>query len=79
MTGAGRWRSVPFGEPGAGNDAYDDEYVLLGLFFDGVLSTETRVNEADAALRRIVESAPSDDLLVAYKEYNAGRRGPPAA
>jgi hypothetical protein len=61
------------------NDAYDDEYVLLGSFFDGVLSAETRVNEAEAALRRIVESASSDDLLVAYTEYNAERRGAPAA
>jgi hypothetical protein len=39
------------------NDAYDDEYVLVGSFFDGTLSEDKRVNEANAALRRIVESA----------------------
>jgi hypothetical protein len=38
------------------NDAYDDEYVLVGSFFDRILSAEKRVNEADAALRQIVES-----------------------
>lgn len=56
------------------NDAYDDEYVLLGSFFDGVLSAEKRVNEADAALRRIVGSASSDDLLVAFREYEKTAR-----
>lgn len=56
------------------NDAYDDEYVLLGSLFDGVLSAETRVNEADAALRRIVESASSNDLLAAFQKYKPERR-----
>ena len=51
------------------NDAYDDEYVLVGSFFDGTLSAEKRVNEADAALRRIVESASSDQLVNGYREY----------
>jgi hypothetical protein len=51
------------------NDAYDDEYVLVGSFFDGTLSAEKRVNEADAALRRIVESASSDRLVNGYCEY----------
>jgi hypothetical protein len=54
------------------NDAYDDEYVLLGSFFDGVLSAEKRVNEADTALRRVVNASP-DDLAAAFQNYNARR------
>lgn len=57
------------------NDAYDDEYVLVGSFFDGVLSSEKRVNEADAALRRIVGSASSNALHIAFGEYMTGRGG----
>ncbi len=57
------------------NDAYDDEYVLLGSFFDGVLSLEKRVKQADAALRRIVECASSEDLLTAFTEYTTRRGG----
>ncbi|MCG6115547.1 MAG: hypothetical protein MEQ84_10155 [Mesorhizobium sp.] len=55
------------------NDAYDDEYVLLGSFFDGVLSGEKRVNEADAALRRIVNSLSSGDISASFQEYKARR------
>ena len=51
------------------NDAYDDEYVLVGSFFDGLLFGRKRVNEAGAALRRIVESASSDRLVNGYREY----------
>lgn len=51
------------------NDVYDDEYVLVGSFFDGTLSAEKRVNEADGALRRIVESASSNQLIDGYREY----------
>ena len=52
------------------NDAYDDEYVLVGSYFDGLLSAENRVQEADAALRRTVDSASSESLLAAYFRYS---------
>lgn len=56
------------------NDDYDDDYIIIGSFFDGVLSEDKGLNEAAAALRRIVDGASSDDLRGAYVEYESTRR-----
>jgi hypothetical protein len=53
------------------NDGYDDEYVLVGSFFDGTLSEEKRVQEASADLMRVIASGPSNALAVAYQDYIA--------
>ena len=36
------------------NDILDQEYVIIASFFDGILSKENRVNEADAELRQLL-------------------------
>lgn len=36
------------------NDIFDQEYVAIASFFDGIKSRETRVNEADKDLRRLL-------------------------
>ncbi len=56
------------------NDLYDDEYILVASFFDGLLSNECRVKEASAALTRILECSSSDRLLVAFRHYEVDLR-----
>lgn len=38
----------------ATNDLLDQDYVLIGSFFDGLLTRETRVREADADIRELL-------------------------
>ena len=38
------------------NDILDQDYVLVGSFFDRLLSKETRVQEADADLREFMRN-----------------------
>lgn len=38
------------------NDILDQDYVLVGSFFDQLLSKETRVQEADADLRKLMRN-----------------------
>lgn len=53
------------------NDHYDDEYILVGSFFDGTLTNEQRVKEADTDLMRIVSVGSGEDLAAAFQRYRA--------
>jgi hypothetical protein len=55
------------------NDQYDDEYILIGSFFDGVLSLERRVQEAKADLMRIVAVDSAPTVVAAFDNWT--RRG----
>lgn len=58
------WRSIRWIEQGGlesrteanmSNDEYDDDYVLIGSYFNKTLSKENSVTEADAVLRSIMD------------------------
>ena len=58
------------------NDGYDDEYVLVGSFVDGVLSAERRVKEANADLMGIAALDSANTIAAAFDKYKARSRNP---
>jgi hypothetical protein len=55
------------------NDGYDDEYILVGSFFDGTLSNERRVMDASVDLMRIIALDSSNALTLAFNNYKEKR------
>lgn len=53
------------------NDGYDDEYVIVGSFVDGVISIEKRVMEASADLTRLIAPGDANAVTAAFDDYMA--------
>lgn len=51
------------------NDDYDNEYIVVGSYFNGTLTNEKRVKEANEDLMRIISPASGTDLVTAYQNY----------
>lgn len=51
------------------NDDYDNEYIVVGSYFNGTLTNDTRAKEAEENLMRIISSASETDLVTAFQDY----------
>jgi hypothetical protein len=56
------------------NDRFDREYVVVGSFFDAMLTQDTKARNADNDLRRMLDGSRRDEIFAAYREYLSRRR-----
>lgn len=59
------------------NDRFDQEYVAVGTYFDGILTRDKRAREADRDLRMILDDAAGAVLRQIYREAS-NRAEPPS-
>ena len=53
------------------NDRFDQEYILIGSFFDKTLTKDNKAREADADLRVLLDNARREDLRLHFEDYLA--------